>query len=114
MCSTKTGTVQDKGGKEFYTIKTKSDKVFYLIVDKDKTDENVYLLTGSHDLIAPCFTLITRRITLGNLVWLATGCKVLLGICLADGVVASDASLIRKNVELSLEVTLPNSLRIEN
>ena len=38
-----TGTVQDKGGKEFYTIKTKSDKVFYLIVDKDKTDENVYL-----------------------------------------------------------------------
>ena len=36
-----TGTVQDKGGKEFYTIKTKSDKVFYLIVDKDKTDENV-------------------------------------------------------------------------
>ena len=40
-----TGTVEDKGGKEFYTIKTKSDKVFYLIVDKDKTDENVYLLT---------------------------------------------------------------------
>lgn len=46
--------------------------------------------------------------------WLATGCKVLWGICLADGVVASDASLISKNVELSLEVTLPNSLRIEN
>lgn len=23
-----TGTVQDKGGKEFYTIKTKSDKDF--------------------------------------------------------------------------------------
>lgn len=63
---------------------------------------------------SPCFTLITRRITLGNLVWLATGCKVLWGICLADGVVASDASLISKNVERSLEVTLPNSLRIEN
>ena len=48
-----TGTVQDKGGKEFYTIKTKSDKVFYLIVDKDKTDENVYLLTevGENDLL---------------------------------------------------------------
>lgn len=45
--------VQDKGGKEFYTIKTKSDKVFYLIVDKDKTDENVYLLTevGENDLL---------------------------------------------------------------
>ena len=48
-----TGTVQDKGGKEFYTIKTKSDKVFYLIVDKDKTDENVYLLkeVGENDLL---------------------------------------------------------------
>ena len=48
-----TGTVQDKGGKEFYTIKTKSDQVFYLIVDKDKTDENVYLLTevGENDLL---------------------------------------------------------------
>ena len=32
---------------------TKSDKVFYLIVDKDKTDENVYLLTevGENDLL---------------------------------------------------------------
>lgn len=53
VSGTTTGTVQDKGGKEFYTIKTKSDKVFYLIVDKDKTDENVYLLTevGENDLL---------------------------------------------------------------
>lgn len=42
-----------EGGKEFYTITTKSDKVFYLIVDKDKADENVYLLTevGENDLL---------------------------------------------------------------
>lgn len=31
--------------KEFYTVKTKSGKVFYIIVDKSKTDNNVYLLT---------------------------------------------------------------------
>ncbi len=43
----------NEDGKEFYTITTKSDKVFYLIVDKDKTEENVYLLTevGENDLL---------------------------------------------------------------
>ena len=43
----------DEGGKEFYTITTKGDKVFYLVIDKDKTDENVYLLTevGENDLL---------------------------------------------------------------
>lgn len=42
-----------KGGKEFYTIRTKSGKIFYLIVDMDKTDDNVYLLTevGENDLL---------------------------------------------------------------
>lgn len=42
-----------EGGKEFYTITTKGDKVFYLIVDKDKTSDNVYLLTevGENDLL---------------------------------------------------------------
>lgn len=46
------GTAKE-GGKEFYTIQTKSDKVFYLVVDKDKTDDNVYLLTevGENDLL---------------------------------------------------------------
>lgn len=44
---------ENEGGKEFYTITTKSDKVFYLIVDKDKAEENVYLLTevGENDLL---------------------------------------------------------------
>lgn len=46
------GTSKEKG-KEFYTIVTKGDKVFYLIVDKDKTSDNVYLLTevGENDLL---------------------------------------------------------------
>lgn len=46
-------TTESEGGKEFYTIQTKSDKVFYLIVDKDKSEENVYLLTevGENDLL---------------------------------------------------------------
>ena len=32
-------------GKEFYTIQTASDKVFYLIIDRDGEEEMVYFLT---------------------------------------------------------------------
>lgn len=32
-------------GKEFYTIQTASEKVFYLIIDKDGDEETVYFLT---------------------------------------------------------------------
>lgn len=52
-----TATVVDyeggDGGKEFYTIRTDSDKTFYLVVDKNDVMENVYLLTevGENDLL---------------------------------------------------------------
>lgn len=48
-----TPSASNEKGKEFYTITTKGDKVFYLIVDKDKTSDNVYLLTevGENDLL---------------------------------------------------------------
>ena len=36
---------QSKQGKEFYTIQTASDKVFYLIIDRDGEEEMVYFLT---------------------------------------------------------------------
>ena len=36
---------QSKQGKEFYTIQTTSDKVFYLIIDRDGEEEMVYFLT---------------------------------------------------------------------
>ena len=32
-------------GKEFYTIQTASEKVFYLVIDRDGEDEKVYFLT---------------------------------------------------------------------
>jgi len=45
-----TGTVMDNAsdysGKEFFTIKTDSGSVFYLIVDRQRSGENVYLLTA--------------------------------------------------------------------
>lgn len=67
--------------------------------ERHSIGKDVYLFTGSHDVNSPYFTLIIRRITIGSAVWLATGCKVLPEICIADGVVASAASFICKDVE---------------
>ena len=43
-----TGTVvdnaTDEDGKEFYTITTADESIFYLVIDKQKTSENVYFL----------------------------------------------------------------------
>lgn len=41
------------GTKEFYTISTKSGKVFYLVIDNSKAQDNVYFLTevGEKDLL---------------------------------------------------------------
>ena len=43
-----TGTVvdnaTDQDGKEFFTITTAEEAVFYLVIDKQKTSENVYFL----------------------------------------------------------------------
>ena len=53
-----TGTVIDNAtdgdGKEFYTIMTPSENVFYLIIDKQREQENVYFLNAvtEKDLLA--------------------------------------------------------------
>lgn len=40
-------------GKEFYTIQTASEKVFYLVIDRDGDEEKVYFLTevSENDLL---------------------------------------------------------------
>lgn len=53
-----TGTVidntTDEDGKEFYTIMTPSENVFYLIIDKQREQDNVYFLNAvtEKDLLA--------------------------------------------------------------
>ncbi|MCC8022574.1 MAG: DUF4366 domain-containing protein, partial [Clostridiales bacterium] len=53
-----TGTVldnaTDEDGKEFYTITTASDNVFYMIIDRQRSSENVYFLNAvtEADLLA--------------------------------------------------------------
>ena len=36
----------DKEGKEFYTITTPDENIFYLVIDKQKTTDNVYFLNA--------------------------------------------------------------------
>ena len=53
-----TGTVvdnaTDEDGKEFFTITTPSENVFYLIIDRQRTEDNVYFLNAvtEKDLLA--------------------------------------------------------------
>lgn len=50
----KTDSEKESGlGKEFYTIQTESEKVFYLVIDRDGEDEKVYFLTevSENDLL---------------------------------------------------------------
>ena len=46
-----------EGGKEFYTISTKSGKIFYLIVDNEQSQDNVYFLTEVDEQDLMNFTL---------------------------------------------------------
>ena len=46
-----------EGGKEFYTISTKSGKVFYLVIDNDQSQDNVYFLTEVDEKDLMNFTL---------------------------------------------------------
>jgi hypothetical protein len=46
-----------EGTKEFYTISTKSGKIFYLVIDNSKSEDNVYFLTEASDKDLMNFTL---------------------------------------------------------
>ena len=45
-----TGTVvdnaTDEDGKEFFTITTPSENIFYLVIDRQRTENNVYFLNA--------------------------------------------------------------------
>lgn len=68
-----TGTVvdnaTDEDGKEFFTITTPSENVFYLIIDRQRTEENVYFLNAvtEKDLLPlPKLTLSPRPRSLSH------------------------------------------------
>lgn len=61
-------------GKEFYTIQTASDKVFYLIIDRDEDEEMVYFLTeiSENDLLnttRSCVPIRERTVSICLTIW---------------------------------------------
>lgn len=61
--------------------------------------EDVKLITGSHDVHAPTFDLVTKPITIDNNVWIATGSSVLPGVTIGEGAVIAASSVVVKDVE---------------
>lgn len=59
--------------------------------------EDVYLLTGSHDISSQTFDLVTKPIEIGSGVWVATGSYVLPGVKLADMTVVAAKSVVTKS-----------------
>lgn len=73
------------------------DKV--TIGDYSCIGEDVYLLTGSHDINSTHFDLVTKPIMIGDCVWVATGSYLLPGVCLADLTIVAAKSVVTKSTE---------------
>lgn len=69
-----------------------------LIGEKCCIGNDVYLLTGSHDVDSKNFILVTRPIIIQSCTWIATGAYILPGVTLEEGSVISAKSLVSKEV----------------
>lgn len=77
------------------------------IYNKDKIEigsnsvvsQGSYLCTASHDTSDPMMTLVTKPITLGDRVWVASECFIGPGVTLYDGVVCAARAVVVKDVE---------------
>lgn len=61
--------------------------------------EDVRLLTGSHDITASSFDLVTKPITVEDNVWVATGATILPGVRIGEGAVVAAGAVVTKDVE---------------
>lgn len=60
--------------------------------------DDVYLITGTHDIQDPTFPLITGKIQVGDGVWLATGAKIFPSVVIGNFSVVGAFSLVTKNI----------------
>lgn len=68
------------------------------IGEKSCIGKDTYLITGSHDVSSNKFPLITKPITIGCGVWLATGVKVFPGVSIEDFSVVGAFSTVLKSI----------------
>lgn len=61
--------------------------------------QEVYLLTGSHDITSNTFDLVTKPIEVGDGVWIATSSAVLPGVKLSDMSVVAAGSVVVKSTD---------------
>lgn len=57
------------------------------------------VLTGTHDIQSPQFDLVTKPVTIGEGVWIATGATILPGVTIGNGAVVAAGSVVAHNVE---------------
>lgn len=72
------------------------DKI--IIGDKSCIGKDVYLITGSHKIDDANFSLITKPITIGDGVWVATGSKVFSGVAINNFSVVGAFSVVLKDI----------------
>jgi len=90
----KIGKKSSLGEKSWVYALTKVD-----IGDNTCIGKDVYLMTGTHDVNSPEFTLIRKPITIGDGVWIATDARILPGVSIGDMAVVGASAVVTKDVE---------------
>jgi acetyltransferase-like isoleucine patch superfamily enzyme len=80
------------GKAYFYALDTIS------VGDKSIVGDDVFLCTGSHDINAADFHLVTKPIAVGRCVWIATGATILPGVTIGDGAVVGAMAVVSRDV----------------
>jgi len=81
------------------------------IGDRSIVGENVLLCTGSHDIYAADFRLVTKPIAVGRCVWIATGATILPGVRIGDGAVVGAMAVVSRDVPAGA-VVIGNPARV--
>jgi len=81
------------------------------IGDRTVVGEDVFLCTGSHDIDSVNFKLVTKPISIGSFVWIASGATVLPGVNIGDCAVVGAMAVVAKNIPAGA-VAVGNPARI--
>jgi putative colanic acid biosynthesis acetyltransferase WcaF len=76
----------------FYALDTIS------VGDRSIIGEDVFLCTGTHDIYAADFHLVTKPIAVGRCVWIAAGATILPGVRIGDGAVVGAMAVVSRDV----------------
>lgn len=91
-CNVTIGTNCNIGNAFFYALDMIS------VGDRSTIDRDVFLCTGSHDIYAEDFHLVTKPIVIGRGVWIATGATILPGVRIGDGAVVGAMAVVSTDV----------------